>query len=163
MATSTTATYEPKIWTPGDWNAFFGFGTNILVNMLVLTGLLRFVLKMPDDIVFCRILPAMGLMMCLSTCYYAWLAYRLARATGRDDVCALPSGISVPHMFIGTFVIMLPISLSTGDPIKGWEAGLTWVFVQSFILMLGGFVAPFIRRFTPRAALLGTLVGVSVT
>ena len=27
----------------------FGFGTNILVNMLVLTGLLRFVLKMPDS------------------------------------------------------------------------------------------------------------------
>ena len=35
--------------------------------MLVLTGLLRFVLKMPDAIVFGRILPAMGLMMCLST------------------------------------------------------------------------------------------------
>jgi AGZA family xanthine/uracil permease-like MFS transporter len=62
-----TAT-RPRLWTPGDWNAFFGFGTNILVNMLVLTGLLRFVLKMPDDIVFGRILPAMGLMMCLSTC-----------------------------------------------------------------------------------------------
>lgn len=153
----------PRLWTPGDWNAFFGFGTNILVNMLVLTGLLRFVLKMPDDIVFGRILPAMGLMMCLSTMYYAWLAYRLARQTGRDDVCALPSGISVPHMFIVTFVIMLPITLSTGDPIKGWEAGLTWVFVQSFILMVGGFVAPWIRRITPRAALLGTLAGVSVT
>jgi AGZA family xanthine/uracil permease-like MFS transporter len=26
------------LWTPGDWNAFFGFGTNILVNMLVLPG-----------------------------------------------------------------------------------------------------------------------------
>ena len=64
------------MWTPGDWNAFFGFGTNILVNMLVLTGLLRFVLKMPDALVFGRILPAMGLMMCLSTFYYAYLAYR---------------------------------------------------------------------------------------
>jgi len=53
----------PMLWTPGDWNAFFGFGTNILVNMLVLTGLLRFVLKMPDAIVFGRILPAMGLMI----------------------------------------------------------------------------------------------------
>ena len=35
---------KPALWTPGDWNAFFGFGTNILVNMLVLTGLLRFCL-----------------------------------------------------------------------------------------------------------------------
>jgi len=158
----TTRTFRPALWTPGDWNAFFGFGTNILVNMLVLTGLLRFVLKMPDSLVFGRILPALGLMMFLSTAYYAWLAYRLAQRTGRDDVCALPSGVSVPHMFIVTFVIMLPILLSTNDPVKAWEAGLTWVFIQSFILMIGGFIAPYIRRITPRAALLGTLAGVSI-
>jgi adenine/guanine/hypoxanthine permease len=168
MSTSTTGTagksaFQPALWTAGDWNAFFGFGTNILVNMLVLTGLLRFVLKMPDSLVFGRILPALGLMMCLSTFYYAFLAYRLAQKTGRNDVCALPSGVSVPHMFIVTFVIMLPITLKTGDPIKGWSAGLVWVFFQSFILMIGGFIAPYIRKITPRAALLGTLAGVSVT
>jgi AGZA family xanthine/uracil permease-like MFS transporter len=155
--------FKPVLWTPGDWNAFFGFGTNILVNMLVLTGLLRFVLKMPDALVFGRILPALGLMMCLSTFYYAFLAYRLAQKTGRTDVCALPSGVSVPHMFIVTFVIMLPITIKTGDPLKGWSAGLVWVFFQSFILMIGGFIAPYIRQITPRAALLGTLAGVSVT
>jgi AGZA family xanthine/uracil permease-like MFS transporter len=153
---------KPKLWVPGDWNAFFGFGTNILVNLLVLTGLLRFVLKMPDALVFGRILPATGLMLCLSTLYYARLAYKLAEKTGRDDVCALPSGTSVPHMFVVTFVIMLPIAIKTGDPVKGWEAGLTWVFIQSFVLMIGGFVAPIIRKITPRAALLGTLAGVSV-
>jgi len=163
MTMATTARYQPKLWTPGDWNAFFGFGTNILVNMLVLTGLLRFVLKMPEAIVFGRILPALGLMMCLSTMYYAFLAYRLALKSGRSDVCALPSGVSVPHMFIVTFVIMLPIPLKTNDPIKGWEAGLVWVFFQSFILMIGGFIAPYIRKITPRAALLGTLAGVSIT
>ena len=159
----STTTFKPAIWTPGDWNAFFGFGTNILVNMLVLTGLLRFVLKMPDDIVFGRILPATGLMLCLSTMYYAWLAYRLAKRTGRTDVCALPSGISVPHMFVVVFVVMMPILGKTGDPIKAWEAGLTWVFIQSFLLMAGGFIAPFIRKITPRAALLGSLAGVSIT
>src|SRR6476619_3067914 len=155
--------YKPRLWVAGDWSAFFGFGTNILVNLLTLTGLLRFVLKLPDDIVFGRILPATGLMLCLSTLYYAWLAYGLAKRTGRSDVCALPSGISVPHMFIVTFVIMLPIAAKTGDPVRGWEAGLTWVFIQSFVLMAGGFIAPLIRKITPRAALLGTLAGVSIS
>ena len=47
MSTSTTGTagkldFKPDLWTPGDWNAFFGFGTNILVNLLTLTALLRF-------------------------------------------------------------------------------------------------------------------------
>lgn len=157
-----STTKKVSLWTPGDWNALFGFGTNILVNLLVLTGLLRFVLKMPDEIVFGRILPALGLMLFLSTVYYAYLAYELAKKTGRSDVCALPSGVSVPHMFIVVFVIMLPISLKTGDPVKGWEAGLAWVFIQSIVLMIGGFIAPVIRKITPRAALLGTLAGVSV-
>src|SRR6185369_10285328 len=103
---STTAAFRPRLWVSGDLNAFFGFGTNILVNLLVVTGLLRYVLKLPDDLVFGRILPATGAMLCLSTLYYAWLGYRLAKKTGRDDVCALPSGISVPHMFVVTFVVM---------------------------------------------------------
>ena len=107
------AGFRPKFWVPGDWNALFGFGTNILVNVLVLTGLLRFVLKMPDALVFGRILPALGLMLCLSTGYYAFLAWQLAKQTGRTDVCALPSGISVPHMFVVTFVVMLPILIAT--------------------------------------------------
>jgi adenine/guanine/hypoxanthine permease len=113
MRAVTTSSRQPVVWTPSDWNAFFGFGTHILVNMLVLTGLLRFVLKMPDSLVFGRILPALGLMMCLSTFYNAWLAYRLAKRTGRSDVCALPSGVSVPHMFVVTFVIMLLLLHST--------------------------------------------------
>src|SRR5580692_4319071 len=164
MANAMTAKAGPeKWWVPGDWNAFFGFGTNILVNVLVLTGLLRYVLKMPDDLVFGRILPATGLMLFLSTVYYAYLGYRLAKKTGRNDVCALPSGISVPHMFVVTFVVMLPILGKTNDPVQAWEAGLTWVFVQSFVLMAGGFIAPWIRRITPRAALLGSLAGVSIT
>ena len=152
--TDAAAGYKPKIWSDGDWNAFFGFGTNILVNMLVLTGLLRFVLKMPDSLVFGRILPALGLMMCLSTFYYAWLAYRLAQRTGRTDVCALPSGVSVPHMFVVTFVIMLPVFLKTKDAIAAWQAGLLWALFIGLIVILGAFVGPTIRRFTPRAAML---------
>ena len=135
---SATVRSNPKFWVSGDWNALFGFGTNILVNVLVLTSLLRFVLKMPDELIFGRILPALGLMLCLSTCYYAFLAWRLAKRTGRTDVAALPSGFSVPHMFVVVFVVMLPIKLATNDPVQAWEAGLTWVFVQSFLLMAAG-------------------------
>src|ERR1700685_3696704 len=106
---NTTTGRSERLWVPGDWNAFFGFGTNILVNVLTLTTLLRFVLGMPDSLVFGRILPATGLMLFLSTMYYAYLAYNLAKKTGRTDVAALPSGTSVPHMFVVVFVIMLPI------------------------------------------------------
>ena len=48
MSSTMSLASKPKLWVPGDWNALFGFGANILVNVLVLTGLLRFVLGMPD-------------------------------------------------------------------------------------------------------------------
>jgi len=75
----------------------------------------------------------------------------------------MPYGPSVPHMFIVTFVIMLPTYLATKDPIKAWEAGLAWAFIIGVIILIGAFVRPVIRRFTPRAALLGTLAGISLT
>ncbi|MGC4075359.1 MAG: hypothetical protein QM760_23230 [Nibricoccus sp.] len=154
---------KPKLWVPGDWNAFFGFGTNILVNLLTLTGLLRFVLGFPDELVFGRVLPAVGLMLFLSSGYYGWLAYDLMKRTGRTDVCAMPSGPGVGHMFIVVLVVMLPIKVATGDPIKAWEAGLTWVFIQSLVLIFGGFIGSWVRKVTPRAALLAALTGISIT
>ena len=154
---------KTPLWTSGDLNAFFGLGTNVLVNLLVLTGLLKFVIKIPDAILFGHILPAVGLMLFLGNIYYALMAKRLAEKTGRSDVTALPSGPSVPHMFIVVFVIMLPIAIQTKDPIKAWEAGLAWVFVEGIVLFAGAFIAPTIRRLTPRAALLGTLAGISIT
>src|SRR3569623_2546665 len=96
VSSSLSLTGKPLLWVPGDWNAFFGFGTIILGNLLTLSALLRFVLQMPNDLVFKRILPAAGMMMCMSTLYYASLDSRLAMKTGRQDVCALPSSISVP-------------------------------------------------------------------
>ncbi|MHA7870512.1 MAG: amidase family protein [Salipiger thiooxidans] len=101
-------------------------------------------------------------MLFLGNIYYAWMGLRLAKKEGRADICALPSGPSVPHMFIVVYVIMLPILAQTGDTVKAWEAGLARVFLQGLILIGGSFLAPVIRRSTPRAALLGTLAGVSI-
>jgi len=61
--TTTTASGKPRLWVPGDWNAFFGFGTNILVNLLVLTGLLRSSASAPTSSSTCWCSPA-----CCASC-----------------------------------------------------------------------------------------------
>jgi AGZA family xanthine/uracil permease-like MFS transporter len=66
-------------------------------------------------------------------------------------------------MFIVSLVIMLPTYLATKDPVKAWEAGLAWAFIIGVIILIGAFVGPLIRKFTPRAAMLGTLAGISLT
>jgi AGZA family xanthine/uracil permease-like MFS transporter len=155
-------TFKPRLWVPGDWNAFFGLGTNVLLNVLVLSSLVLFVIKLPNDVVFGRILPALGIALPIGNLYYAYLAYRLGRKEGRDDVAAMPYGPSVPHYFFVTFVIMLPVALKTGDVLQAWEAGLAWAFFIGIVVLIGAFIGPTIRRYTPRAAMLGTLAGISV-
>ncbi|MCX5042906.1 regulator [Aldersonia sp. NBC_00410] len=150
-------------WTRGDTNAFFGLGFNILVNVLTLTTLMIAVVGVPTDAVLGTVLPALGVALLLGNLYYMVLARRLARREGRTDVTALPYGPSVPHMFIVVFVVMLPIYLDTGDAVQAWTAGLAWAFMIGVIVMIGAFVGPYIRRITPRAAMLGTLAGISIT
>ncbi|GAA3245446.1 regulator [Dactylosporangium siamense] len=150
-------------WVRGDTNAFFGFGVNVLVNVLTLTSLCLFVVKLSEGDVFQAILPALGIALVAGNVYYTFLARRLARKENRTDVTALPYGPSVPHMFIVIFVIMLPVYLKTNNPTLAWKAGVAWAFIIGIIVLIGAFVGPYIRKYTPRAALLGTLAGISIT
>ena len=160
--TSATSAFKPRLWVPGDWNAFFGLGTNVLLNVLVLSGLALGVVGLSDDIVFGRILPALAIALPLGNLFYAFLAYRLSQREGRDDVAAMPYGPSVPHYFFVTFVVMLPIVLRGGTPLEAWMARLAWAFIVGVIILIGAFIGPTIRRYTPRAAMLGTLAGISI-
>ncbi|MBD7919426.1 gamma-glutamylcyclotransferase [Cellulomonas sp. Sa3CUA2] len=150
-------------WTTGDWNGLFGLGTNVLLNVIVLTGLCLAVVQIPADTVYGRVLPALGIALPLGNIWYAVLARRLARREGRTDVTALPYGPSVPHTFIVVFVVMLPVFLQTQDALAAWRAGLAWAFIIGCIVLLGAVLGPWIRRWTPRAALLGALAGISIT
>ncbi|GAB3669971.1 hypothetical protein GCM10027589_38320 [Actinocorallia lasiicapitis] len=165
MSESTAQERAPMklpLWTGGDTNAFFGLGFNVLVNVLVLSGLCLGVINIPGSDVFGVILPALGIQLLIGNVYYTYLARRLARKEGRTDVCAMPYGPSVPHMFIVTFVVMLPTYLATKDPVKAWTAGIAWAFIIGLIVLLGAFVGPYIRKYTPQAAMLGTLAGISI-
>ncbi|NMN97647.1 regulator [Antrihabitans stalactiti] len=163
--TPEAPTPTPSIawWTRGDTNAFFGLGFNILVNVLTLTALMIGVVNVGSGDVLGTVLPALGVALILGNLYYTMLARRLARRENRTDVTALPYGPSVPHMFIVVFVVMLPVYLQTKDAKAAWQAGLAWAFMIGVIVMIGAFVGPYIRKLTPRAAMLGTLAGISIT
>jgi AGZA family xanthine/uracil permease-like MFS transporter len=151
-----------RLWVPGDWNGFFGLFTNVLLNVIVLTGLCLGVVQLPADTVFGRILPALGIALPLGNLFYAYLAWKLGKAEGRSDVTAMPYGPSVPHMFIVVFLVMLPVYLETKNPMLAWVGGLAWCFIIGIIVLLGAFIGPQLRALTPRAAMLGTLAGISI-
>ncbi len=153
----------PSWWVPGDWNGFFGLFTNVALNVIVLTGLCLGVVQFAGRH---RVRPraaGAGHRACRSAiCSMRIWPGSLAKREGRDDVTALPYGPSVPHMFIVVFLVMLPTYLKTNDPILAWQAGLAWAFIIGIIILLGAFVGPTIRKYTPRAAMLGALAGISI-
>ena len=92
----------------GDVDGFFGLALDNLVQLLVLSELCRAVLGFPDALVYGRILPGAAVSILVGNLFYAWQAMRLARATGRTDVCALPYGINTVSLFAHVFLVMLP-------------------------------------------------------
>ncbi len=152
-----------RLWVAGDLNGFFGLCTNSLTNTLTTVFLLTAVLKFPNDLVFGRIVPGLVLSLAVGNIYFAWMAWRLAKKENRSDVTAVPYGISVPHYFLVTFAIMLPLYLQTKDAELAWSVGVAWCFVHAIIAIIGAFIGPALQKVTPRAAMLGTLAGVAIT
>jgi len=154
---------RPRLWVAGDLNGFFGLCTNSITNTLVAVGLMQFVMEFPKELLFGKIVPGLVLSLAVGNIYFAYMAYRLAKKEGRDDVTAVPYGISVPHYFLVTFAVMLPLKLGGESLELAWSVGVAWCFVHAIVAGIGAFIGPTMQRLTPRAAMLGTLAGVAIT
>jgi AGZA family xanthine/uracil permease-like MFS transporter len=152
----------------GDLDGFFGLALDNLVQLLLIDTLCRFVLGFPPELLYGRVLPGAAVSLLIGNVYYAVQARRLARATGREDVCALPYGINTVSLFAHVFLVMLPTKLvaeaaGAEDPTTiAWQAGLLACLGSGLIEFGGAFVADHLRRATPRAALLSTLAGIAL-
>ena len=58
---------------------------------------------------------------------------------------------------------MAPVYNETKDPVFTWKIGLVACLFSGIIEIAGAFVGGWIRRVTPRAALLSTLAGIAIT
>lgn len=156
-------------FTRGDVDGFFGLALDNLVQLLVIDALCRGVIGFPAALVHGRILPGVAVSLLVGNLFYARQALRLARASGRSDVCALPYGINTVSLFAYVFLVMLPAKLAAeasgaADPAEvAWRAGLVACVGSGLIELGGSLVAERIRRATPRAALLSTLAGIALT
>ncbi len=154
--------FHYPVFSRSDLSAFWALFTDNLTNLIVLSGICKFVFKMPDDIVFGRIVPGAALAILLGVCVYTFLAKRLAEKERRNDVTALPYGISTPVMFVYLFGVIGPIYWSTNDAALAWQIGIGAGFMGGIVAGLGAIVGPFLKKITPRAGMLGTLCGIAL-
>src|SRR5262249_24088854 len=149
----------------GDINAFFGLmldnGTVLVLLVVLITGPDKFT----PEFVIGWMIPGTALGVLLGDLVYTWLAFRLAKRTGRTDLTAMPLGLDTPSPFAVPILVLVPalqdwLRDHPGERdtamVYAWNVGaLVLVMVGLFKTLL----APFgnaVRRWVPRAGLLGS-------
>lgn len=147
----------------GDIDGFFGLFSDNLIQLLLIAVLCETICGFPPELVYAQILPGAALSILAGNLFYTYQARRLMRQAKRLDVTALPYGINTPSVFAYVLLIMGPIYRETGSYQLAWQAGLFACFLSGVLETIGAFVGDWLRRNTPRAALLTALAGIAVT
>jgi adenine/guanine/hypoxanthine permease len=147
----------------GDIDGFFGLFVDNLLQLMLIAVLCTNVCGMPPELVYGRIMPGAALSILFGNAFYTWQARQLAIQTGRSDVTALPYGINTVSLIAYVFLIIAPIYFETKNPELAWQAGLFACLASALLECVGAFVGDWLRRHTPRAALLSSLAGIAIT
>jgi AGZA family xanthine/uracil permease-like MFS transporter len=158
-----TETFKSPWFVRGDVDGFFGLAIDNLIQFLLIATLCPLIAGIPASFVYARILPGAALSIIFGNLFYSWQAHRLAMREKRRDVTALPYGINTVSLFAYLIFIMGPVFRETGSWETAWKAGLLACLGSGIIEFSGAFVVDWLRRVTPRAALLSTLAGIAIT
>jgi len=160
---ATTQAVPSKLpwFTSGDIDGFFGLFLSGFPDLLLIVGLAP-ICGFPNEFVTGRVLPGVAFSVLAGNLFYAWQARRLARRTGRSDVTAIPFGVNTPTIFAYVFLIMGPVYARTHDATLAWHAGIFASLLSGVVQTAGAFCTDWLRRNTPRAALLCPLAGLAL-
>jgi AGZA family xanthine/uracil permease-like MFS transporter len=165
----------------GDINAFFGLMLDNAAVMVLLVTLITSATppelqeegqrRFTPSFVLTRMIPGTALGVLLGDLVYTWMAFRLARRTGRTDVTAMPLGLDTPSTFGIPLLVLLP-ALQHGYNWAGqdharamefaWHVGVVVLGLCGVFKMLVAPLGNAVRRIVPRAGLLGSLAAVAL-
>lgn len=169
MSEVATAAPRYRWFVNGDIDGFFGLAVDNLVQVLVITALCKSLCGMTDELIFGRILPGVAVSLLIGNLFYSWHAIRVARRDGNATCTALPYGINTISLFAYILFIMAPVYQENiarvGEKASGelaWKVGLLACLGSGIIEFVGSFIGGWVRRVTPRAALLSALAGIGI-
>jgi AGZA family xanthine/uracil permease-like MFS transporter len=153
----------------GDVNAFFGLMLDNIGDMILMATLLVGAFGMPADFVLTRMIPGTAVGVMVGDLIYTAMAFRLARRTGRSDVTAMPLGLDTPSTFGAVFLIIGPAFVhasKTLDPQAAarhaWYVAIAMILASGLFKLACATVSGLIRRYVPRAGLLGSLTAIAL-
>ena len=162
---------KPYQWAmPGDVNAFFGLALDSLADLVLTVGLLATVFDYPAQFALGHLVPGTAVGVVIGDLLFTWMAFRLARRTGRNDVTAMPLGLDTPSTFGMVFFVLGPAYLeSLGSGLEqeaaarhAWHVGMCAIVASGLFKLACAPFAASIRRIVPRAGLLGSLAAIAL-
>ncbi len=160
----------------GDLNAFFGLMLDNLTVMIMLVVLISSPHPEADgkfsrDFVLTQMIPGTVLGVVVGDMIYTWMAFRLARRTGRTDVTAMPLGLDTPSTFAAAGLVLLP-ALGRGLTVRqlpheqamvfAWHVGAVVLALVGLFKTIAAPLGGAMRRWVPRAGLLGSLAAIAM-
>ena len=154
----------------GDVNAFFGLMLDNVAGLALIVSLLAVEFGFPADFALAHLIPGTALGVLAGDLFFTWLAFRLARRTGRKDLTAMPLGLDTPSTFGMIYFVLGPAFLAAqANGLNATAAAdLTWKIGACAIIVSGLFklaCAPFakwVQQNVPRAGLLGSLAAIAL-
>lgn len=149
-------------FTTGDLNAFFGLMLDNVTNLVILTGILAGGFGFPREFIFSHMIPGTALGVLVGDLVYSWMAFRLAKRTGRDDITAMPLGLDTPSTIGIAVAVLGPVWIETKDPMITWQVGMATMILIGLVKVAFSFAGDWVKRVVPHAGLLGSLAGIGV-
>jgi AGZA family xanthine/uracil permease-like MFS transporter len=160
----------PYQWfAAGDLNGFFG----LMVDNVAVMGFLAMILVsvgFPAELVFTRMFPGTALGVMFGDLVYTWMAFRLAKKTGRSDVTAMPLGLDTPSTIGIAVTVLLPAFFQFKQDgmtpeqaaLNAWYVGMGTMVLIGVIKLIFSFTGNLTQRIVPQAGLLGSLAGIGL-
>ena len=161
---------------PGDVNAFFGLMLDNIADLLLTVGLLSAVFGFPTSFALQYMVPGTAIGVFVGDVIFTWMAFRLAKRTGRGDVTAMPLGLDTPSTFGMVFFVLGPAFLFAGKSAEegglglgeieaatyAWQIGICAIFISGLFKIACAFGSKWIQNAVPRAGLLGSLAAIAL-
>ncbi len=154
----------------GDINGFFGLMFDNVAVLSFFAGALILGFNFPADVVYLRMFPGTTFGVLCGDLLYTWMAFRLAKKTGKRDVTAMPLGLDTPSTIGLALTVIGPAFLALKQDgnspeaaaLGAWHIGMATMVIIGLVKFVLSFCGPWVQRMVPRAGLLGSIAGVGL-
>jgi AGZA family xanthine/uracil permease-like MFS transporter len=153
----------------GDVNAFFGLMLDNIAGLVLLVSLLAG-FGFPVDFALAYMVPGTALGVLVGDLLFFFLAFRYAKATGKNNVTAMPLGLDTPSTFGMALFVLGPAFLAAkgagmddgAAAMHTWHIGMCAILITGVIKAVLSGMSGWVHRMVPRAGLLGSLAAIAL-